>query len=157
MASSTTISSPVEASPHCLRAASVAPLMARELDNQPFYPGRCLGSDDVGLNAHVNFGRYARLLRTMGIRLVRGRLLDGRDTASRRAPRRERSAARRIWPCKAHRPAVDSWASSGSARVKGPVQTVVGVAPTSAPRLNDVAHMYAAAAHNRNRIQPLSP
>ena len=155
----------VEASPHVLSAGGVLlrPLMgANGWDNQPFYPGQ-VGSNPTtwGLNAHVNFEAVTPgYFRTMGIRLVRGRLFDARDTAaSTRAIIVSESAARRIWPGKeALGQQLDSLGfEQAGAGDEVPWQTVVGVVADVRYRgLNDVRlDMYTPAAQSRLRVRHL--
>ena len=131
-------------------------------DSQPIHPGQNPADPSVwGLNPHVNLEVVTPgYFRTMGIRLVRGRLFDERDTTTGPGVAVvSESAARRLWP---DREAIGQQLRDPTYRVDGASQesrwqTVVGVVADVRYRgLNDVRlDLYLPATQSTNRVQQL--
>ena len=153
----------VVALPHVVSASTV---LRRPLsgpigwDNQPFFPGQVVEDPQTwGLNPHLNLEVVTPdYFKTMGIRLVRGRVFSPRDTTH--APGVvivSESAARRIWP---GRDPIGQRLSEPSYRTVPPVspppwQTVVGVVEDVRYRgLNDVRlDLYVPATQSGNKAE----
>jgi putative ABC transport system permease protein len=127
-------------------------------DTQPIYPGQLPADPNTwGLNPHINLEVVTPgYLKTMGIRLVRGRWFTAQDTTS--APGVVvvgESMARRMWPGRdpiGERIFEPTYRNAESDRPKGVWQTVVGVVEDVRYRgLNDVRlDVYLPSTQSRN-------
>jgi putative ABC transport system permease protein len=132
-------------------------------DNQPIYPGQVPQDPNTwGLNPHINLEVVTPgYLRTMGIKLVRGRWFTEADTtAAAGVVVVGESMARRMWPGRdpiGQRMFEPSYRNAESDRPKGVWQTVIGVVEDVRYRgLNDVRlDVYEPATQSRNTVQNL--
>jgi putative ABC transport system permease protein len=151
------------------QVAGVAGVLNRPLngpvgwDNQPIYPGQLPSDPNTwGLNPHINLEVVTPgYLKTMGIRLVRGRWFTEADsTAAPGVVVIGESMARRMWPGKdpiGQRMFEPSYRNAQSDRPTGVWQTVVGVVEDVRYRgLNDVRlDVYLPYTQSHNRVQHL--
>jgi putative ABC transport system permease protein len=131
-------------------------------ESQPIFPGQVPTDPTTrGLNPHMNMEVVTPgYFRTMGVRLVRGRLFTASDTTtSPGVVVIGESTARRLWP---GREALGEQLHDDSYRTDGPGpatgwQTVIGVVEDVRYRgLNDVRlDLYLPATQSNNRVQQL--